>query len=552
MSKALAKGDSELFEGDAGRSTPSTMWQLGSAVCSVQPNVRIERAAVLSGHYGTSRHKSDPMLWIVLVLASAGLLLPPSLAQRGDPSLWTGLWLLGGLLILFAAYLAIGKRLGWWRAPAMPFRPRAMGRRMGTATVLLVAVAAWLRLYGLGAGMWTDEVSTLVHYVRPSLGEIVTTYDSQNHHVFFSLLAHLSTTLFGESVWSLRLPAALFGIATVWALILLAREVSSDREATLTGLVLTFSYQHIWFSQSARGYSGVLFFGLLSSVLFLRGLRGGRATDWVGYWIAVALGTYTHLTMVFVVCAQLMFYAADGWRRSRRNWHLGDALHPFLLGFVPAGILTLLLYAPVLPQMMGGARSDVSDVATWRSASWMMREIVNGLGLDPSLYGAMMVAGVVVSAGLWSYSRQNPVIVWLLLGSVVVGGGLTVMLNHHLWPRFFFFAAGFGVLVVVRGLTEVGRVVGQLCRLPAKGQAWVATGLTVTMVVVLGRSLPYVYRPKQDFLGAMQYIQKGLEPGDAVVTTGVAASPYALYYEPEWRSVDTLAELTSTRRRLSN
>ena len=59
---------------------------------------------------------------------------------------------------------------------------------------------------------------TLVEFVRLPVREIVTTYTSLNNHVLYSLLAHASVGLFGESAWTLRLPAVLFGIASIWLL----------------------------------------------------------------------------------------------------------------------------------------------------------------------------------------------------------------------------------------------------------------------------------------------------------------------------------------------
>ena len=122
-----------------------------------------------------------------------------------------------------------------------------------------MALGAGLRLYALDRGLWIDEVTTFVEYARPAFGDIFTTYGSKNQRFLFSLAAHASIAAFGEHAWSLRLPAAFFGIATLWAIWLFGREVTGRTESLLAVTMLTFSYQHIWFSQNARGYSGLLF-----------------------------------------------------------------------------------------------------------------------------------------------------------------------------------------------------------------------------------------------------------------------------------------------------
>ena len=143
--------------------------------------------------------------------------------------------------------------------------------------VLLTAVAAVLRTIGIDGGLWYDEVLTLLESVRSPFSEIATNFPSNNQHTLFSLLAHASIGVFGEHAWSLRLPAVLFGVATVPMLFVCARQCATSTEALLACLLMTVSYHHVWFSQNARGYSAAAFFTLVCSWLLLRGLRRRRA-----------------------------------------------------------------------------------------------------------------------------------------------------------------------------------------------------------------------------------------------------------------------------------
>ena len=138
----------------------------------------------------------------------------------------------------------------------------------------ILACAFALRLYKLDLGLWYDEVLTYVGYARMPFGEILTTYNNENQHFVFTLLAHACFVIFGEGAWALRLPGALFGVASIWALYLFARQVGSTRQALFAAALFTFSYHHIWFSQNARGYSGLLFWVLLSSYFLLRAHAG--------------------------------------------------------------------------------------------------------------------------------------------------------------------------------------------------------------------------------------------------------------------------------------
>jgi len=453
------------------------------------------------------------------------------------------------------AYALAGAYCRWWIDDQERLKAAGglRGRRSGflqiaVASALLLTGAA-LRLYSLDQGLWVDEVTTLVGYVRPPMGVILTSYGSNNQHLLFSALAHVAVGIFGEAAWSLRLPAALFGIVTLWAFWRLANEVTTSREALLGMAMLTFSYQHIWFSQNARGYSALLCWTIVSTTCLVRAIRTGSGRSWLGYAFAVALGMFTHLTMVFVVLGQAVVCAIEVIRRRDRSW--AARLRPFTAGLLPAGLLTLTAYALVLPQIPDASAADLSDVATWRSLSWMLQEIGRGLAEGP-LAGLIVLAGLVVfCSGMVSFWRQSAMMPLLFVVPVVTGAVAMVALGHHLWPRFFFFAAGFGVLFVVRGLTVVVGGAGRVLRMPPRRATVLATLVSVLAVGVLARSLPYVYRPKQDYGGARDFIEAARQPGDAVVSIGVASMAFRMYYAPGWATASSLRELEDIESRAS-
>jgi mannosyltransferase len=443
-------------------------------------------------------------------------------------------------LVITAAFCAAGIQQRWWRsANSARDRRSVLG---DPALIALLVVATVLRLYRLGDGLWIDEVTTLVDYAQKPFGHILTTYDSNNQHSLFSLLAHGSIVLFGDTAWSLRLPAALLGIGSIAAVYALGREVASRSEALLAAALLTFSYQHVWFSQNARGYSGLLLLATVSSLFLIRGLRhpdDGRS--WLGFAVSTALGMYVHLTMIFVVVAQftaLIVEAWRGWPRFRSRW-----VTPLAGGFVAAGLFTILLYALILPQVPGASARDTSGIATWRNPVWMLTEMVRGLQLGAA-GGVVAAAGLVVMAlGIADFWRRERAIVILLIVSVASGALVMMALGHHLWPRFFIYAGGFGALVGVRGVMRGAGIGASVLRWsPARGRA-IGTALLVLGVVVLGRSLRWVYGPKQDYAGARNFVEASRGRDDAVVSVGVARWPMNRYYAPQWSIAESLPEL---------
>src|SRR5262249_21378135 len=119
-------------------------------------------------------------------------------------------------------------------------------------------------------------------------------------------------------------------------------------------------------------------------------------------------------------------------------------------------------------------------------------------------------------------------------------------LHHNLWPRFFFFAAGSFVLVALRGL---GEAVHQLARGPLRAAEPALQVLAPAAVCLASAAtLPRVWGPKQDFQGAVAFVQPERVPGDAVVTAGMTVMPYEELYTPGWEAVDTVSQLEAVER----
>jgi len=235
------------------------------------------------------------------VLLAAGILVPSAVwipLLRGSAPPLTNELIQGGLLFRIALFLLGSFIAALSLLPPRPPRPAAPVQPATSPATrwligLLLAAAFGIRLYQLGSGLWLDEILTYVNYARLSFGENVTTYSNENQHFLYSLMAHACFLLFGENAWALRLPAVLFGVGSIWALFLLGKYAASAREGLFAAALFAFSYHHVWFSQNARGYSGLLFWTILSSLFFLRALEEDRRGLWVAYAIAVTLGVYT-------------------------------------------------------------------------------------------------------------------------------------------------------------------------------------------------------------------------------------------------------------------
>ncbi|MEO8198930.1 MAG: glycosyltransferase family 39 protein [Gemmatimonadota bacterium] len=492
---------------------------------------------------------------LAAVLILLGLALPVHataafLVGGGSAMLATvqnGVWCLKGMLLLHAAILIIIPRLGLKnvRGTALasfadePFQRASRWELATLAAILLVALL--LRLYDLPNGLWFDEIQTLVDYVRLPMGRVLTTYDSQNQHLLYSVLARCSISIFGESAGALRLPAAVFGVASVWAVYYFARLITGRAEALLAAAFLAFSYHHVWFSQNARGYTGLLLWTLLASAAFIRMVTGRYRHPWgvaIVYGLCMGLAAYTHITAVIVSVAHFLIWVVLLFRMKQRPRGF-DAWLPGW-GILFAATITLQLYAIVLPQMFATVLHPPRGAAqtAWQSPLWFLTESLRGLGEGiPGGWITLALGLVVIAAGIISYwKRTRAGLVTMLLPAVLSGLAL-IALKHNLWPRFFFFSAGFGVLILIRG----GYALVEWL-LPPRFRVLAPVG-TILVICASAITVPKAWGPKQDYTGASTFLSREAGATDAVVTVDLTRYPYHEFYHTSYLPVDSLSVL---------
>lgn len=464
-----------------------------------------------------------------------------------DPLLTTGARLLRLSLCLLASLVIVGVRAGWWTdevGDGARATPHA-SRREAIMLAVILAVALILRLVNLDSDLWIDEIFTLTDLDGATFRSILAVYPSQNQHFLYALLAHPALLALGEGAVALRLPSVLFGVASIGAVYLFAREVSDHVDGILSAALLTLSYYHIWYSQSARGYTALLFWTLVASWLFLRTIDRPTSPNWALYAIAAALGAFSHQTMVFVVATHFLIFVAHviGQRSAgrARSWL------PVFSGFGLCAALTLTLHAMALPQILGPGFED-TPIASWKSVWWTVRETTRGLAAASGGPLALAVGGGVLVAGCAHFWRRRPAVVWLMLVPPILVGIAMMVADHPLWPRYFFFVAGFGALIAVRGLRIAGSAVAGLVRASTSARRKVGIAFALAALVATAYSARWVYAPKQDFTGARDFVNETKGPADAVAAVGLAAHAYGRMYAPEWATAETYATFDRIRR----
>jgi hypothetical protein len=410
----------------------------------------------------------------------------------------------------------------------------------------LLALALALRLTALDRGLSFDEIDTLVHYARRPMREVVSTFDSQNQHLLYSVLARISVAALDEGAWAVRLPAAVLGVLSILALHRFAVLVTDSREAVFAAALMAVSYHHVWFSQVARGYTGLLLFTLVGSNLFLKILADPSPRGFsrpFAYGLAMALASATHATGALVVAAHGIVWLAR--LRATRGRAVGPNAWQPALGLAFATTLSLLFYALVLPQFFHTLLAPTMPGAAteWKRPSWLVMETLRGLARGvPG--GAFTIAGALVVAllGLRSYFRQSRALFGLFALPTAITAAALLVTGHNLWPRMFFSSAGFYVLIALRGVTEWARIfsLGQLAGLMRK---MATAALALLCLMSAAKTFEQAWLPKQDFEAARDRVEASRGATDAVATLDMTVMPYAELHRTSWTPVATLAEL---------
>lgn len=408
------------------------------------------------------------------------------------------------------------------------------------ALAATVVTALVLRAIGLDSQLWYDEIVTLVESVRLPIARIVSEFPGVNAHPLYSVSAHVTTSALGEANWTLRLPAMLFGVASVAMVFVLATRVMTRAEAWAGALVLSVSYHHVWFSQNARGYTMMGFFALFSTWCLIRHAESGRSKYLAWFVVASIAGIYTHLTMAFVVVGQagaILIGRAIGWRAVR-----DFDVRAIVSASIAAAVGAIALYAPFIPGLIEHLRSDAPEEAAKVATGWWalaeaLRQMLSGPGVP-----AAIATGVVAVIGAWRLWRDAPAFVAILVAPAFVTAASLVVLGQPLRPRFFFFLAGAAVVCAGRGAGVLGAALGRREVMTAV----VATVLATASVLALPRN----YRiPKQDFASAVAFLDAEVSGGASIGAAGPACFPIERYFgRQSWRCLETADDLSDLLR----
>ena len=268
----------------------------------------------------------------------------------------------------------------------------------------------------------------------------------------------------GTSLAMLRLPAALFGAATVVPLYALIRGTWGRYAAIAGGAIMAFSASNVHYSRLALNNIATQFFWAACFFFVLRGLRSRRSSDWAVAGLSAGVSEYFYYgtrLLPFILAVFLVFLFVVHWKQARQyaigflvlvaGYFVGFG--PLLIHFIRNPNLylgrgaSLLIWSPHIP--ISFADFYRAWIKIWPVLSENLLGISTHSSQDIIFYAPLLLpaesALLVLGVALLLWHWRHPAAFLILasgLGVLLVGGTLVGYPNsvppliNHWTPAF--------------------------------------------------------------------------------------------------------------------
>ena len=426
----------------------------------------------------------------------------------------------------------------------------------------IVVIAAVLRIATINTrGLWLDEAVTVDQTTR-SLVAAIFTQVGGTHPPLFHILMHYWIGAFGLSEVALRSFGLLFGMLAIPAAYWAVRVLYTRRAGLIAALLLAISPYHIWYSQEARMYSMMMFFGLLSVGFLALAIERNRARYWLGYFVATLLGLFTHYFFAFLVIGQVLYFflyevigteVSLGRREARRAslWHpwrvfsdvpqlapwlgvnavMGAALLAWVewaVFFPPDNELSPLLKS-VSNAGLGYGQLPPSFAVRFNDVGAMIVELVGGFHPSPVMFTlvAMWPLSIYAVLSLFDYlcamRRRTTLLVWSASGILLVWA-------IGQWQGQVL-ASRYAMALVAPLVVLAARLLSRMPRRMLSGVLTVA--VVVSLVAWTDQSFDPANEMRYDNREAITTIVDAYKPGDVVIYEPFYVDVIFNYYLPK-------------------
>lgn len=286
-----------------------------------------------------------------------------------------------------------------------------------------------------------DESFTFLEYGRSYIGYISMNYSYPNNHILHSILVRISTVVFGDALWAIRLPAFLGGTLVMILTFATGRKCFGLKAGILALTFVAFSEWLIGYSVNARGYTLqtavfllVLFLSLSKRISIGRWLIIG-VLHAIGFWV---IPSYIFCLIVYLVIILLM----NGWDSK------------LIFSAISTMVLSALFYLPAikysgLELILNHPLTNTYDEATYYLDFLKNIESIFIKVLPGKSFISVCILGLVVCTSFYKKTR------WLSIGIIGSLSFFLLVIGKHVPARVFMFVLPIGGLLLSSSMVQL-------------------------------------------------------------------------------------------------
>ena len=189
----------------------------------------------------------------------------------------------------------------------------------------VLALAFCIRWYKIAIpSLWSDEIFTAGRVALKVPDMIRELRDSPFPPLYY-LTVKASVLFLGLSEFSLRLPALLFSVLSVFMIYKLGKALFGSTAGLITAFLVALSAYQVNYAQEAKMYSMLWFFAIGSFLYFFRWLRSKQNKDLFLYAVFTDILIYTsYHGLIFLVLQNFYFIFYAGPKKFR-EWGIAQA-----------------------------------------------------------------------------------------------------------------------------------------------------------------------------------------------------------------------------------
>ncbi len=386
-----------------------------------------------------------------------------------------------------------------------------------------------------------DESWTFLLYVNQGWLDVFN-YSAPNNHVLNTLLIKLSIITWGGHPVTLRLPAFLFGLGSVFLSYRLANRLWGG--GYIASLIMASLPYLILFSTNARGYSALVFFTLLFLLVGIEFLSSLNRISLIKLSLVSSIGVFNMPVMFYpILCgvgwiAASMFLAKESLKAIFSNFFI-----PFVL-ITSAAII--LLYSPVfyatailnngltnaLELILNNNYVQIGGLSSFSSEFFYhLNTSLRVLFQDVPLILLIAIFLLILIGIASEYLDQKFVISKILVLFFLITGGVLLLSRNIPYPRTWIYlipivalGADRGAEFLLRQMSSAGKIIFQILAIFA------AINVVVTLAAT-GKLKSYSDTGAfEDAQVLGEELARRIGPGDQVIISSIPADRPVGFY----------------------